>query len=295
MLCFAGCRTELTCYLVSAAEEVLAECPWYLEMRNLIGKRPSATPTGIGNSDTPIELGILGTGTNESQLRDTTSDFESSEGVGGQEEDELNELDELEDEAALSDASLEDQDAGLSSEGKKSARSASTTTTHALSRSSKRTAPQPSNSKRANPSTPSTGKSAKKTKFDDFATIAAAEEQTEQKKIELERMRLSEKSQRMRLHAEKIARREAREVRRDERDLRKMELRTEVKLLTLKQQHELDMARLYGGNIPAAPLGMLSTAPLEPEPQIPLHMWPTAPGTHPFDFAEPEPAAGPSS
>ncbi|KAE9384312.1 hypothetical protein BT96DRAFT_1008206 [Gymnopus androsaceus JB14] len=35
------------------------KCPWYFEMRNLIGDRPNAKPVGIGNSQSAIDLTVL--------------------------------------------------------------------------------------------------------------------------------------------------------------------------------------------------------------------------------------------
>ncbi len=41
--------------------EIISECPWFLEMRDLIAERPNIVPTGIGNSATieSIDLTVL--------------------------------------------------------------------------------------------------------------------------------------------------------------------------------------------------------------------------------------------
>ncbi|KAF8150272.1 hypothetical protein K438DRAFT_2085518 [Mycena galopus ATCC 62051] len=38
---------------------ISAECPWYFEMRELIGQRPNLVPTGLGDSTTLINNGVL--------------------------------------------------------------------------------------------------------------------------------------------------------------------------------------------------------------------------------------------
>ncbi|KAF8144875.1 hypothetical protein K438DRAFT_569258 [Mycena galopus ATCC 62051] len=42
-----------------APAEISAACPWYFEMRELIGQRPNLVPTGLGDSTTPIDDGVL--------------------------------------------------------------------------------------------------------------------------------------------------------------------------------------------------------------------------------------------
>ncbi|KAJ7135078.1 hypothetical protein C8R46DRAFT_1048023 [Mycena filopes] len=40
-------------------EEISAKCPWYFEMRNLIGQRPNLVPTGLGNSASAVVTGVI--------------------------------------------------------------------------------------------------------------------------------------------------------------------------------------------------------------------------------------------
>ncbi|KAJ7713777.1 hypothetical protein B0H14DRAFT_3635757 [Mycena olivaceomarginata] len=39
--------------------EVSAKCPWYFEMRDLIGQRPNLVPTGLGHSASAVTNGVL--------------------------------------------------------------------------------------------------------------------------------------------------------------------------------------------------------------------------------------------
>ncbi|KAJ7164103.1 hypothetical protein C8R46DRAFT_1220612 [Mycena filopes] len=38
---------------------ISAECPWYFDMRNLIGQRPNLVPTGLGHSGTAVAPGVI--------------------------------------------------------------------------------------------------------------------------------------------------------------------------------------------------------------------------------------------
>lgn len=59
--------------------EIISECPWFLEMRDLIAERPNLIPTGIGNSATinGIDLAIL----QEDHEIETEGDTEPGDGT----------------------------------------------------------------------------------------------------------------------------------------------------------------------------------------------------------------------
>ncbi|KAJ7268517.1 hypothetical protein C8J57DRAFT_1325338 [Mycena rebaudengoi] len=50
-----------TCQLISVQNpaEISAKCPWYFDMRNLIGQRPNLVPTGVGHSGTAVDPGVI--------------------------------------------------------------------------------------------------------------------------------------------------------------------------------------------------------------------------------------------
>ena len=39
-------------------------CPWFFEMWDLIAKRPNIVPTGLGNSESGIDMDMFGGGNN---------------------------------------------------------------------------------------------------------------------------------------------------------------------------------------------------------------------------------------
>ncbi|KAJ7912494.1 hypothetical protein B0H13DRAFT_2327364 [Mycena leptocephala] len=179
---------------------ISAKCPWYFEMRNLIGQRPNLVPTGIGHSNTAVDDGVIIPGPVLTlpvipQLREfsggnTGSDFEieddgaaagsgddyeptpvhSESGlvepsgcevvVGGDEEE--SEVDTLEVKAKVKKAK---EEKGSETHQKRRAR--------------------PTTSNPAAPAPPSAPKPSKKTKMGDFSDILKAEERTRQKEIDL--------------------------------------------------------------------------------------------------------------
>ncbi|KAJ6576222.1 hypothetical protein B0H10DRAFT_2236563 [Mycena sp. CBHHK59/15] len=40
-------------------DEIKESCPWFFEMRSLIGERPNIRPVGIGNNDSDIDTSLL--------------------------------------------------------------------------------------------------------------------------------------------------------------------------------------------------------------------------------------------
>lgn len=237
-----------------STEEIEAECPWYLEMRELVGKRPNQTPTGIGNSESDIDTNVLG-------LPVTDSIADSSEPVSEADLDDPTSGDELggfstSDAATTQDPANPTSDFESDNEDVKSSEAAISVSVREPVKTAnagpkktsaaaplERTAPQPSTLK----STVTTAqRPSKKARLDvgDFTAIAAAEEQTRQKEIELRRTQLSTQLERSRLHTElkKIKAEEA--ARKDGMALRKLELRAQIKSQMLKQDYELRLAQL---------------------------------------------------
>jgi hypothetical protein len=71
--------------LTSFSAEIIAECPWYLEMRSLIAERPNIVTVGVGNSSSSIDVGVLQNLADPSVDDDddvVTSEAPTSEGPG---------------------------------------------------------------------------------------------------------------------------------------------------------------------------------------------------------------------
>ncbi|KAF8197818.1 hypothetical protein K438DRAFT_2016517 [Mycena galopus ATCC 62051] len=52
-------NTDVTNKLTTKWAEIGKKCPWYFEMRELIGQRPNVVFTGLGHSGTPIAGGVI--------------------------------------------------------------------------------------------------------------------------------------------------------------------------------------------------------------------------------------------
>ncbi|KAJ8094827.1 hypothetical protein PM082_010039 [Marasmius tenuissimus] len=54
-----------------------AKCPYFFEMRALIGQRPNITPVGVGNSTTDLDLSVAGAPVENKDVIDVGSDVEA--------------------------------------------------------------------------------------------------------------------------------------------------------------------------------------------------------------------------
>ena len=162
--------------------------PWFWTLKEIISERPNLVPTGIGNNDTGYDLDILlhGDSSETGGYLEESSGMSDGIGMGlevededaeGENEDEVNEGD-----TAPKGNKRKHQDADV--DGKKSAK-------RVVVDEKKPTAP------RAGKSTPAEPSSKKaKTGIERFADIAAREEETTQKALEVKRTKVQGKTDR---------------------------------------------------------------------------------------------------
>ncbi|KAL0564064.1 hypothetical protein V5O48_017992 [Marasmius crinis-equi] len=63
--------------------EIKFKFPWFFEMRELIGNRPSHVPTGIGNSTDNVDLSVLDPAEGDEEIQDGEDDGEEDPATGG--------------------------------------------------------------------------------------------------------------------------------------------------------------------------------------------------------------------
>ncbi|KAG6886608.1 hypothetical protein C0992_003181 [Termitomyces sp. T32_za158] len=211
-------KTEFHIFQIEA---ILAESPWFFEMYDLIGKRPNDVPTGIGNSNTKIDMSIMG-------LR------------GDCEDDQLSELDELRDDSDREEReaseistkeSLESEDEVEAIAGKVQLPSTSKKRTHNDSSSEDI---KPKTPARSSTSKPTSQHKRKKNKLEEFSELAKAEELTRQKELDVAHARAQLATERHHAKMEILKAKLA-----DRKEHREYKLQMEQ--LKLKQKQELRM------------------------------------------------------
>jgi hypothetical protein len=223
-------------------EEIKTDCPWFFTMRDLIAERPNIIPTGIGNSTsvmdssvlagsnldseiegTPDELGIL----TDSLARDdegrhtTTGDEGRSEpltdaptGTG------------MGDSETPPPAHPTGSSSNLKRKQEDSSRSASASGLGG------------SNSKQRGPG------ASKKTKFEEFAGIAASEEQTRQKEIDLAKSKIVASAQvQVETQKAKVELKKAK-VELERMKLESLAMKKDYKMERMRLKHEREMAKI---------------------------------------------------
>jgi len=147
-------------------------CPWFFEMRDLIGERPNIVPSGLGNGNSNMDMSIFTDG------RGAASDRNDEE--GGEEANSLN-----------NDTELQSDDRGEESEDsdKLDKRKGKEMDGMANKEVAKlgRTGAKPGNSR---PTARPVKEKTKKRKANEFTDIAEAEELTQQRQLELARAKV---------------------------------------------------------------------------------------------------------
>jgi hypothetical protein len=194
-------RTYELIYMLARIQE---KHPWFWELKALISERPNMVLVGVGNNSTPINVSLLqkpdttGFGDSDmSHFRESSKDFDTqseplTDGFLGPSEG-----DDGDEEAGNADAEGDIDDEGGSEDGgdgddmhlvgkkRKGKEKAQGQKKHAKVDEKKSTAPRPGKSTPA-PTQKKTSKSA----IDKFSEIAAKEEETTQKAIELKKTKL---------------------------------------------------------------------------------------------------------
>ncbi|KAI0737911.1 hypothetical protein C8Q80DRAFT_1209190 [Daedaleopsis nitida] len=210
-------------------EEVQAMCPYFFELRALIAQRPNNNPTGIGNTESEIDLTVLGVGS-ANDAGDTV-EADRDAGTGDDDEGAVEELggrDEVMDRLSGEDESKEGED---SRGRRKRGLTADIVETPA------KTSKKPKTPARAGTSTPTTTMTSQsKTKprknkgMLDFEAIASAEEKTRQRELDVEFEKIQYNKSKLKLKGNIKLQREQ----------HKFELRR----LKLQQQKDLALASL---------------------------------------------------
>jgi hypothetical protein len=162
-------------------EQIKADCPWFFDMKGLIAERPNLIPVGLGNSSTEIDFSVLGDDGGAEDVEPAKVDAYSSETATGMDDWMDTELDNL---------------------GGDSSDAGATPATPAIDITKPDPATTASDRKRkaedevkpdVKPNITSTTKAvsgSKKTKLSEFASVAAAEEVTNQKRLDLAKAKL---------------------------------------------------------------------------------------------------------
>ncbi|KAJ6534891.1 hypothetical protein B0H19DRAFT_1383230 [Mycena capillaripes] len=260
--------------------EICAKCPWYFEMRNLIGQRPNLVPTGIGHSSTGVTAGVIFPAVHDDEMEkeeeeedDSTSsgllsnwdrtpepttgkrpfeefspsefEFEDDGAAAGSDDD----YEGTSPESGLTESS--ESGVALPSEdddGDTAAMEEDVVKTKEVevkkSKAAKATKDDTHPKKPAKPSTSNpaaASRPAKKTKLTDFSDIAKSEEKTRQREIELVTLRTCQQMKQTEVRGRIGEAREERK-RRDKRGKQAERMKKlELQELKMKLSHELRM------------------------------------------------------
>lgn len=205
---------------------IKADCPFFFEMKKLVAQRPNRTPTGLGNSSTAIESGIV-LGGGESGAEDGGSDGEPEVDAGS-------EHDHGKGDENGNDGS--DSDDGTPRAGRKQKVQPKDSTpepsTTAKSQSGKKTSAHPNMSAPA-PAASAESRSSKAKKFKgalNLEELAKAKEVTKQQELELAKERLTYSATKLKTKAEM--------------KMQQQKHKFELRRLQLEQRKELALAQM---------------------------------------------------
>jgi hypothetical protein len=231
-------------------------------MRDLIAERPNIVPTGLGNSESGIDIDIFGGGNNGEGNESTQSG--NDDGLG----------DPTSDDDDRDDGGTRGTDSGPNEGGADSVASV-------RSKSAGKTAARPGTSK---PVTRAPKESKKKRKLEEFVEIASAEELTRQKELDLARARAEEKKAKMEAKTaemeyktQKLAEKAAR--RKEKADEKAVKLR-----LFELSQHRIPSGYNHSPPFSSQPPFMPGSASLYPVNRPQVQTNPNSPLNPRFDF-----------
>ncbi|KAJ6543454.1 hypothetical protein DFH09DRAFT_1282503 [Mycena vulgaris] len=225
-------------------DEIKESCPWFFEMRSLIGERPNLRPVGIGNNDSDIDTSLLLRGDDQddqdhnASTPDDTSDFpDRLASLVGTDTDH-----DMYDPKSDGDS---DDDVSVKRGKRKRTRSPTAAPTVPKAPPKKRTQPQaaistpaPATSATAKPTKPTTAK-------EKFSAVILAEEATAQQALGLkkDRNRARKDIELARIQAGAQVQVEKAKSKTQEK-LAKIELAK----LRMQQEHELRMAQMQSSS-----------------------------------------------
>jgi hypothetical protein len=262
---------------VVTAAEISKKCPWFFEMRELIGQRPNLVPTGLGHSSTPVASGVIlpeETSANEDEKDDTDNhsvssipydDWEHTPGHTPEPEARKRTFNDMEDDGAavgsgddygpssdIADSAPHiptpdndsDDDMGLEHAQDTADDNNDGDEPKAKSKGRKthrKTFAKPGTSKPAVPAPAAAPKLTKRTKVAEFAEIAKEDERTRQKELDLATLRTRQQMKATESRGRYLEKREERK-REEKKGKREKELaKLRIKELKLIQSHERHM------------------------------------------------------
>ncbi|KAF9562394.1 hypothetical protein CPC08DRAFT_761522 [Agrocybe pediades] len=223
--CEADIDTSQNNQFVNKWQEVKADCLWFFDMRALIAERPNVVHTGIGNSESVIDMSVF-----ENVELSAVEDHDDGHGYTATSEGDFNHTENA--------SSEPDHYMELNSEPSKTAKIEES---ESIIPAKRKTA-EPSDSEstgtgktpaRAGTSKPAVIKpnAAKKSKLADFAAAAQAEEITRQKELELRKVKVEAATK---IELERIAAR--REDKREKREMKLAKLRLKLEMAAMAKQ-----------------------------------------------------------
>ncbi|KAJ7775303.1 hypothetical protein B0H16DRAFT_1756520 [Mycena metata] len=256
--------------------EISAGCPWYFEMRNLIGQRPNLVPTGVGNSSSTVAAGVIipaagatapsPTATihdveeeGEEEEEDTASSvvidgwdetppppkrkfadfvFDDDVATPGS-EDNYSPSSPVASESAGAPMPVDDEEEDVEDAPKQKSKTPKAEETR------RKTNAKPSTSTPALP-IPTAVKPSKKTKITEFSELAKNEEKTRQKELELAALRTRQQMKATEVKGRIIEKKEERRRQRDEAKQAERMLRLKMKVQRQQNEHALRMATAMG-------------------------------------------------
>ncbi|KAF8160585.1 hypothetical protein BJ912DRAFT_1100186 [Pholiota molesta] len=238
--------------------EIIAECPWYLEMRSLIAERPNIVTVGVGNSSSSIDVGVLQNLADPSVDDDddvVTSEAPTSEGPGH------NILNDDVADAIMATSDLDIESEALEEKKSNVKRKAALVLSDSEDiKPTVKTLAQPGKSKLAS----STAGPKKRTRLEELSVAAQAEELTRQKELEVNKAKI-EASARVRIENSQAQRDIIKaklalkcQAREEKAKKRKAKMQQEIELKKMQFEHELNMAKLR------VSAGLPSTSAMQP-------------------------------
>ncbi|KAJ6483496.1 hypothetical protein C8R47DRAFT_255954 [Mycena vitilis] len=264
--------------------EICDKCPWYFEMRNLIGQRPNLKPTGLGNSQSAVATGVILQGTVSASEAGTQQEEEEEEEEDGTSSVLLHDgADSLGDSLGPTGvkraflefdddkSDFEDDGAGLGSgddyvptspaaveaddvvlggdevgERDEEKEGGKTTKKAVKANAHLKNPAKPSTSNPAQPAAPAAPKASKKAKIAEFGEIALSEEQTRQKSLDLALLRTRQQMQNAQIKGRIVERRE--EMKWEDRKARREERMLKLRMKEAKMRHAHELRMRAGGS-----------------------------------------------
>ncbi|KAJ7835155.1 hypothetical protein B0H13DRAFT_2108813 [Mycena leptocephala] len=262
--------TTVTNSFTTKWQKIAKECPWFFDMRDLIGQRPNLVPVGLGHSDSAFDPDVMNpapppyeSSCETTGLENTIDDDMSS---NHHEDLTLSEIDAADDFASSADydelqsAPIDDEYRPSSPSGDDSSpntdldakdEDADVDEVKSVPKGKgvvkpRKTPANPGRTKPAPAVTPAAApKASKKGKLTEFAEIAKTEEVTRQKELDLAAMRVRQSMKALEVKGRLAEQREER--RRVDKEAKREERRAKLRIKQMKLEHaqELRLSRIH--------------------------------------------------